>query len=55
MEYLNDFNKFLGPEIDLAYRQETIDQIHKNRRLLENELFFDRLLKAIGIHEGMEA
>ena len=53
MEYLRDFDVGFGSEADLAYHQKTIDQINMNRRLLENELFFDKLLRAIGITQGM--
>ena len=34
---------------DIAYDQKTINEIHHNRGSLENELFVDRLLKALGV------
>ena len=36
---------------DIAYDQDTIDKICKHRGSLANELFVDRLLKAIGIEK----
>lgn len=47
------FDAVFGSALDLAYQGSTIDEINKHRRSLENELFFDRLLKAIGIEQGM--
>ena len=54
MSYLNDFNAVLGPGVDLAYQQSIVEQINKNRRLLEGELFFDKMLEAMGVHQGMK-
>ena len=52
MEDVNDFDSVFGTKPDLAYNHQTIEQIHRCRRALENELFFDRLLKAVGVDQG---
>lgn len=52
MASIEDFNAIFGSAPDLAYQQKTVEEIHKNRRQLENCLFFDRLLKAVGIDQG---
>ncbi|MCJ1376050.1 hypothetical protein MMC20_007288 [Loxospora ochrophaea] len=49
MDHFNDFDAVFSSKPDLAYDQQTIDQILRNRRSLENELFFDRLLKSLGV------
>ena len=53
METEEEFNAVFGPEPSLAYQEQLLHNIHKHRRLLENELFFDRLLKAVGIDQGI--
>ena len=52
MDQLVSFEAIFGSAPDTAYNQKTIDQIHKTRRYLENELFIDKLLIAVGISEG---
>ena len=52
MEDLGDFDVILGPDPNLTYNAKAIEDIHRHRRSLENELFFDRLLKAVGIDQG---
>lgn len=50
-----DFDQFeavFGFKSDVAYNQQTIDEIVRHRRALENVLFVDRLLKALGIEKG---
>lgn len=52
---MGDFNQFevvFGSKSDVAYNQQTIDDIVRHRRALENVLFVDRLLKALGIEKG---
>jgi hypothetical protein len=52
MEILKDLEAVFGSS-EMAYSQSAIDQISKHRRIFENKLFFDRLLHAIGISQGM--
>lgn len=52
MEETIEFYNVFGTKPDLAYNHQTIEQIHRCRRALENELFFDRLLKAVGVDQG---
>ena len=52
MDGLDDFHSVFGAEPNLAYHGQTIHEIHKHRHSLGNELFFDRLLRAIGIDKG---
>ncbi|MCJ1466516.1 hypothetical protein MMC07_005136 [Pseudocyphellaria aurata] len=52
---VDDFDQFeavFGFKSDVAYNQQTIDDIVRNRRTLENLLFIDRLLKALGIDKA---
>lgn len=49
---MDDFDQFeavFGFKSDVAYNQQTIDDIIRHRRKLDNALFVDRLLKALGI------
>ena len=48
---LADYEAIFGEGPGIAYEQEIIDQIIRNRRTLEDELFVDRLLKALGIQK----
>lgn len=52
MDDFDDFEVVFGSSPNAAYEKETQDQISRNRQLLENELFVDRLLKALGIPKG---
>ena len=45
------FDAVFGSKPDLAYSQHLVAEIQKNRRKLENELFFDKLLKILGIDD----
>ena len=49
MEFFDDFEAVFGVRPDAAYNQETIEDIVRNRHALENMLFVDRLLVALGI------
>ena len=55
MEEYEQFELVFGERPDVAYDKTTIDRILRNRRTLENELFFDRLLKALGVSQGSSA
>ena len=46
---LAEYEAVFGEGPGTAYTQQTIDRIVRNRRILEDELFVDRLLKALGI------
>lgn len=52
MEDFDQFEAVFGFKSDVTYNQQTIDDIVRNRRALENVLFVDRLLKALGIEKG---
>ena len=53
MEDPEDFEAVFGAKPDLAYQQLLIEQIIRCRRSLENELFFDKLLNAVKIDQGI--
>ena len=44
-----NFEALFSFKPDITYDQKTIHEIHYNRGSLQNELFVDRLLKALGI------
>ena len=48
-----DFSEVFGSNPNVAYDEQSRAKIHHNRQLLENELFIDRLLKALGVRKGM--
>ena len=48
------FDTIFGDKPDLAYSQAQVADIQKHRRKLENELFFDKLLKALGVEDRKE-
>lgn len=52
MEDFDQFEAVFGFKSDVAYNQQTIDDIIRNRRALENVLFIDRLLRALGIEKS---
>ena len=52
MEDIEDFSIVFGAEPNIAYTEQTIHDILKHRRSLENELFFDQLLKEMEIDQG---
>jgi len=47
-----NFQAVFSYKPDIAFDQHTIDKILQHRGELENELFVDRLLKALGIEKG---
>ena len=47
------FETVFGDKRDITYNNQIAEQIVRNRRSLENELFFDRLLHALGLAKGM--
>lgn len=51
MEEFEDFEAVFGTKSDVAYDPQTIEEIVDNRRALENVLFLDRLLGALGIEK----
>ena len=53
MDELDQFDSVFGSDPSLAYNNQTVDHILRNRRSLENELFFDRLLNALGVNQGI--
>lgn len=52
MEDLDDFETVFGDNVNLAYDEETRRKILHYRQSLENELFIDRLLEALGVIDG---
>lgn len=53
MDDLDDFEVMFGNNSNIAYEKSASNDIKQRRRSLENELFFDRLLKALGVQKGM--
>lgn len=52
---MEDFNKFedvFAFNPDVAYKQQTVDDILRHRRTLENVLFIDRLLTTLSIEKS---
>lgn len=52
---MEDFNKFedvFAFNPDVAYKQQTVEDILRHRRTLENILFIDRLLTALSIEKS---
>ena len=47
------FEHVFGFNPNLAYDQDARGKIRHHRQSLENELFIDRLLKALSIRKGM--
>ena len=45
------FDSIFGEQPDLAYSQLQVTDIQRHRRKLENELFFDKLLKALSVED----
>ena len=46
---LAEYEAVFGEGPGTAYEPQIIDQVIHNRRILDDELFVDRLLKALGI------
>lgn len=53
MDDYDDFEVVFGNNSNIAYEKSTSNEIKQRRRSLENELFIDRLLKALGVQKGM--
>ena len=53
MEKFETFASVFGSSHESHYDNRTIDSITRHRRLLEGVLFFDRLLEAVGIQNGV--
>ena len=52
MDDFDDFEVVFGNSSNIAYEKILSVDIKKRRHTLENELFIDRLLKALGIQDG---
>lgn len=52
MDDFEDFESVFSFKSDYAFDHKIIEVISTNRRTLENELFFDRLLRVLGIRQG---
>ena len=53
MDDSDDFEVVFGSNSNIAYEQTAANDIKQRRSTLENELFIDRLLKALGVQKGM--
>ncbi len=53
MDDFDDFEVVFGKNSNIAYEKSAITETKQRRRSLENELFIDRLLKALGIQDGI--
>ena len=53
MDDSDDFEVVFGTNSNIAYDETAANDIKRRRRSLENELFIDRLLKALGVQKGM--
>ncbi|KAF6218617.1 hypothetical protein HO133_005968 [Letharia lupina] len=51
MDDSDDFEVVFGNNSNIAYEKPVADDIKQRRRSLENELFIDRLLKALGVQK----
>lgn len=54
MEDFNKFGEVFAFNPDVAYKQQTVDDILRHRRTLENVLFIDRLLTTLSIDKSEE-
>ena len=52
MDDFDDFEAVFGNNSNIAYETAVANDITKRRCSLENELFIDRLLKALGVQKG---
>ncbi len=52
MDEFNEFENVFGSNPNIAYDEETRRKVLQHRRSLDDELFIDRLLTALGISEG---
>ena len=53
MDDFDDFEVVFGNSSNIAYEKSVAADIKQRRRSLENELFIDRLLKALGVQDGL--
>lgn len=53
MDDSDDFEVVFGNNSNIAYEGTAANDIRQRRSTLENELFIDRLLKALGVQKGM--
>ena len=53
MDDFDDFEVVFGKSSNIAYEKSTAGDIKQRRGHLENDLFIDRLLKALGIQKGV--
>lgn len=54
MDDFDDFESVFGSNPNIAYDEETRRKVLQHRRSLDNELFIDRLLKALGVSKGRD-
>lgn len=54
MEDFNIFEDVFAFNPDVAYKQQTVDDILRHRRTLENVLFIDRLMTTLSIEKSEE-
>ncbi len=52
MDDFEDCALVFGADIDKPYQKEVLDEIIRHRQDLEDQLFIDRLLGALGIDDG---
>ena len=52
MDDFDDFEVVFGNNSNIAYETAVANETTKRRRSLDNELFIDRLLKALGVQKG---
>lgn len=53
MDDFDDFEVVFGNSSNIVYEKSVAGDIKQRRRSLENELFIDRLLKALGVQDGL--
>ena len=53
MDDFDDFEVVFGKSSNIAYEKSAAGDIKQRRGSLDNDLFIDRLLKALGIQTGM--
>ena len=52
MDDFDDFEFVFGNSPNIAYEKSAVIDVKMRRDSLDNELFIDRLLKALGIQKG---
>lgn len=55
MDDLEDPRRVFGEDIDKSYQKEAVEDIIRYRHEFGDQLFIDRLLKALGINNGEES